>query len=47
MERILSNIKNVVEDLLQTHLDKERNDYAEELMDLKNIIEDVRLSILV
>lgn len=45
MERSLNNIKNVVEDLVRGHWDKQRSDYAEELIDLGNIIEDVRLSI--
>lgn len=45
MERSLTNIKNVLEDLVQSQWDKQRNDYAEELIDLENIIEDVRLSI--
>lgn len=45
MERSLSNIKNVVEDLVQGHWDKQRNESAEELIDLGNIVDDVRLSI--
>ncbi|WP_316831700.1 ATP-binding protein [Pedobacter aquatilis] len=45
MERSLTNIKQVLEDLVQSHWDRQRYQSAEELIDIQHIIEDVRLSI--